>query len=340
LKDVLPLQRVLILAKKKKKKDSSWSLILIIAAVLAVLLYFHLKAESQPEVVAVVNNEEITMHQLKAQYNIMEFDEDVSELEFLDTLIDRALIIQDAKKKGITATDEEIDILIQMTLEHNRMTLKQYEEKIAELNVTLDDVKERYAYNIIVVKLVNEVTDGLVDVNQKQVYQLYKETELRKKNISLATVEAQIKNKLKDEKRIKIFETYVRQLRQDANITIFMKNNEFEETNDAVCYEDNKPEVLLFCKRNSIPCQKANRIFANAVNGNDKIKAHIWILDEGDDKLTAEKEKGVPKKDLALFSRYSDNGAVPSYVIGCAYTRIGNTNEDKIKEAIKGMLNE
>ena len=56
----------------------------------------------------------------------------------------------------------------------------------------------------------------------------------------------------------------------------------------------------------------------------ENIIAYHWNLDTGDNTLTKEKEKGIPKSEIEIFKKYNPEGTVPTYVFGCKYIRIGN----------------
>ena len=74
-----------------------------------------------------------------------------------------------------------------------------------------------------------------------------------------------------------------------------------------------------------------------------KIDAAQWNLDTGDNLLTPEVEKGVPKNEVALFKKYSRDMLVPAIIIGCKYKKIGALNsedEETLKSIIKEVLGE
>ena len=63
-----------------------------------------------------------------------------------------------------------------------------------------------------------------------------------------------------------------------------------------------------------------------------------WILDAGDDLLTLEKEKGIPKGEVEIFKKYSPNKLVPAVVLGCKYKKIGKfglEEQDEFKSILK-----
>jgi len=76
----------------------------------------------------------------------------------------------------------------------------------------------------------------------------------------------------------------------------------------------------------------------------NKIIGYHWDIDTGDNTLTKEIEKGVPKAEIELFKKYNDEGSVPTYVFGCKYVRIGNFYEkeddlDSEEEEFRAVVN-
>ena len=137
----------------------------------------------------------------------------------------------------------------------------------------------------------------------------------------------------------------------NSKIDIFEENinksqtGSFEATDDELC-AGKAPLVRLYTTSTCGRCKITDEIFQNATGEfakNGKIDAAHWNLDIGDNMLTAEIEKGVPKNEVALFKKYSPRMLVPATIIACKYKKIGaldSSDEDTIKLLIKGILGE
>ena len=60
-----------------------------------------------------------------------------------------------------------------------------------------------------------------------------------------------------------------------------------------------------------------------------RIIAHNWQIDTGDDLLTIDIEKNIPKEEIDVYKKYNKEGSVPTFVFGCRYARIGNGYEEE-----------
>ncbi len=131
----------------------------------------------------------------------------------------------------------------------------------------------------------------------------------------------------------------------DINILIDKPSSSFEETGDSTCLADGKPIVRLYTTSKCPHCAWIKPIFKQIISQySGLIDAQIWELDTGDNLLTEEVETQVPTEERSRFRKYSPKGGVPTFVLGCKYSRVGNAYEaqnDLDKEAadLKNTLN-
>ncbi len=96
--------------------------------------------------------------------------------EVLKGLIRERLIIQEAKKKGISVTDDEVDEGIRDFLQRNNMTDRQFEEKITAQGMTLRDYRAWLKENIIVLaKTIDQEVDRKVLVSDAEIADYYQQ---------------------------------------------------------------------------------------------------------------------------------------------------------------------
>lgn len=99
-----------------------------------------------------------------------------------------------------------------------------------------------------------------------------------------------------------------------------------------VCQENGKPAVYLFSTTDCPHCVWIKDTFDSTVKkyvDEGKIAAHHYELDTGDDTLTEAVETEVPAEAWQIFQKYNAQGAVPMFVFGCQYTRLGNGYEQQ-----------
>ena len=120
-----------------------------------------------------------------------------------------------------------------------------------------------------------------------------------------------------------------------GSVTIEPRINEgqiasFKMTKDPVCFSNGKPVVRLFATSWCPHCNWIKTTFDKVMNeyvAAGKISAHHWIVDVGDDALTASKESIIPPDEMGIYKRYNPDGSVPTFVFACKYVRIGNAYE-------------
>ncbi len=177
--------------------------------------------------------------------------------------------------------------------------------------------------------------------------------------IPLEDVKSQIKQSLMFSKQRAVYQTYMGQLRAQADIKVYYGVSEvpeeleipvketFEQTTDELCEEDGKPIIRLFSTTNCPNCNWIKETFDSAVKeyaDNDLIVAKHWQLDSGDNTLTTDVETKIPKEEVELFKKYNPGSTVPTFVFGCKYYRIGNGYDDlelekkEIKNKIDNLL--
>lgn len=133
-------------------------------------------------VVAVVDKEVITWSEL---YRAMEFESGIdfknaneaekkrffkdNEARFLETLIDRRLQLQAAKRLGITASNEEIQEAIENIKKKYNLSEKDFNENLKAEGMTIDEYKRRLSEQIILSKVVNQQVRSKIIVTEEEV---------------------------------------------------------------------------------------------------------------------------------------------------------------------------
>ncbi len=124
---------------------------------------------------AVVNGEEISMQELDDRYNLLPNDYKtlVAKNDVLSQMIDEKILLQQANKLNITVSNEEVDERIQMLLEENQITQEQFEAAIAGKNITIESVREFYAKETILTKLLNYEVISKIKVSERDIENYY-----------------------------------------------------------------------------------------------------------------------------------------------------------------------
>jgi len=150
----------------------------------------------------------------------------------------------------------------------------------------------------------------------------------------------EVKDRLKAfvslEQQSKLLEKLLKQLNEEGEVQVLLSAPElkdvasFKDKGGEGCTEDGKPVIRLFTTSSCPHCAWVKPAFEEVVKEyGDRVVAHVWELDTGDDKLTDEVETSVPDDEKELYHSFNPNRTVPTFVFGCKYLRIGNYHEAK-----------
>ena len=179
-------------SKKKEKKgkaskeDSSGNVSIIIAiAVLVAIILFALNYKSGApatdgtRVVATVNGVPITQADLDRQYALLppQYKDAVTTDILLNQSLQEELLVQEAQAQGITVSDEEIDEMIEFITAQNSLTAEQLAEQLAEVNLTMDYLRDFYERKFLLTKLLNKTVISSIEVSAGEIEQYYEENQ-------------------------------------------------------------------------------------------------------------------------------------------------------------------
>lgn len=130
---------------------------------------------------AVVNGEVVTLSdygRFVARMDQKADREKVGE-QYLRTLIEEKLILQEAKRKGYDATEEEVSQSIAGFLEQAGMQEKDFEKKIALENLSMSDYRSLLRENIISLKCIEKEVNAKVIVSSSDLSRYYEKQRAR-----------------------------------------------------------------------------------------------------------------------------------------------------------------
>ncbi|MBU0536667.1 MAG: SurA N-terminal domain-containing protein [Nanoarchaeota archaeon] len=333
---------------KSDKKDNSntWKIgaavFILLALVLLLVFYDRLFPAIEPEnVAAVVNGEKITEKELDQLYSRVPETYrmiGITREKFLtETIVPQKLLVQEAAKRGISASEEEVISMVNEIIELGGVTEDEFIQQLEEQNMTLDEFKLLAEEQIIITKLMNQSLSEMeiADNEVKDFYAKNKElfTTGNETYQPYSDVKDDIKSYLANQK-------FMQELKDNADIQILLgqgassgaantqPGKSFRSIDEEICMEDGKPLVILFSTTTCPHCRWIKQTFDSmAKEYGDTIAAYHWEMDTGDNTLTPEPETKVPDTYLKMFWEKSEQGGVPTYVFGCKYYRIGNAFE-------------
>jgi len=323
---------------KKKKKVQSMFLTFVLAVIVIVVLTFLISSElenSKSKIVAEVNDNSITDEALELEYSRLplEYQPLVTKDDLLQQMIDKMLLLDKADKLGIVADEDSIELELQ-GLRDQFLDDEEFNQILLEQKFTMEELKQRIAEQLIINELLNVSVLSDITVTAKESLDYYnnnKELFVDESGAvaKFSEVRDIIEELLTNTKSNEALDAYIAELREEAEITIpsALPRNEFTMTTEELCTKGDLPIIRVYTSSSCIKCQNSLNVLADAVDDMEVI-LYAWELDTGDNLMTEELEESMPKEEFDILLRYNEKAAVPSYVFGCKYVRIGNLFED------------
>lgn len=174
--------------KRKTKSSGSnwiWILLIIISLVVIVFLVFKMKPDllgkksttnttQDGEIAAVVNGEPIYLADINKRYDLLSpiMQQMYSKEFILNQSIDEVLLIQEANKKNIVITEEDIDDEIQQIMDDNDLNQTSLEENLKLQGITMQYLRDAYKKKLMVDELVKQITLD-VEVSSQDIVDYY-----------------------------------------------------------------------------------------------------------------------------------------------------------------------
>ncbi|OPY03186.1 MAG: Chaperone SurA precursor [Syntrophorhabdus sp. PtaB.Bin047] len=154
----------------------------IIAATIMVLTGLCAEAEVIDRVIAIINDDIVTLKDFEAYVKIEKrtrftsIDEYFRNLQMKDRLeayVEGVLVKQQAKKMGIVATDSEVEGFIEGIKKQNLITDAELREQLRKDNVTYEQFKEGVRLNILRTRLLVRVVSTEISVTEASLKSYY-----------------------------------------------------------------------------------------------------------------------------------------------------------------------
>lgn len=126
-------------------------------------------------VLATVGNEIITLSDYQQFVKTMwkTANEDVVDETLLKQLIEERIILQEAERKGIEASDTEVNSRIEEFKDQNGLSSEDLEMFLREEDMSMNSYRELIKEKIILSKLINEDVDSKVVIMDREIKEFY-----------------------------------------------------------------------------------------------------------------------------------------------------------------------
>jgi len=191
------------------KLRKPYLILIIVIIVLGALLYYFRGLF----VAAVVNGQPIS------RLSVIQQAEKQSGKQTLDTLVRDALIEQEAKKEGVTVSDQDVNSQI-TTLQSNLQKQGQnINDVLATQGMTMDDLRNLIRLDQLVQKMVGKN----IKVSNQEVTDYINQNKASLPNESQAQLEKDAKAQLLQQKTNAAVQTWLTNLQNKANIVYFVQ---------------------------------------------------------------------------------------------------------------------
>src|SRR5690625_3170553 len=178
------------------------------------------------EIVLTINETEIMGEQYNSLYvqnkiRLHQYRQDISDLEALkeqtlEMLIDQELLKQDAEKKEVSVTPEELDEEFKSI--KDEVTTEQFVSFLEVNQITEEEFIEQLHFSLLYEKYVTEIMPE-IEVSNDEVEELYQELKGEEEDFpELEEVAEYLKTELINQKKYEYVEEQLSQLREEADI--------------------------------------------------------------------------------------------------------------------------
>lgn len=204
-------------------------LLLLVAVAAVTFVYTSMKAGDvgSREIAVIVNGKPIYMDDIARELATIPAGQrqNISELEVLDFLIEKRLLLEAAKEERIMVTKQDIDELYRKYANPAYFDIKATEALMAEQNLTEDELIERLAEQATINKLLEKKVDAVAlarRISSSEVEQVY-ESSFKERNISFEEAEEDIVLFILQKRKENLKTSYINSLKIAADITLVMQ---------------------------------------------------------------------------------------------------------------------
>ncbi|MBI2031094.1 MAG: SurA N-terminal domain-containing protein [Candidatus Levybacteria bacterium] len=164
-------------------------------------------------IVATVNGEPIN------RFTLINELEKLSGKRALETIVTKTLVMQDAKKKNVSVTEDEINSEIKKIEENLKAQGQTLEDVLKLQGATLDTVREQITLNLLMKKLLGK--DIAVSDSEILDY-VEKNKEIKPESMPEEEYKKQVKTQLEQQKFQEKAQTYIKKLQDSAQINYYL----------------------------------------------------------------------------------------------------------------------
>lgn len=221
------------------KKSTIWSIGLVLLAIAGLAGFYQLKQrtpQTNDQIVATVNDSEITRNELDDQLNqlaavgqlppLEELGEDRSAVErsVLEQMIGNLLLIKDAEKQGIVVSDSDVDTQYSAIASQIGAQGDDFEQLLADEGMTPESLKQSLREQLLLEAYFSRLsTDHDLTVTDDEVRQMYDaQGGDNDQKPAFEDIEPQIRQQLEQQKLAEVIPVVIADLTAQADVEILL----------------------------------------------------------------------------------------------------------------------
>jgi len=135
------------------------------------------KAVLSQNLLATINDEPVYLEEVMAVYNNIPVSmrTNTSLQESLDLVINNKLLLQDAAKRGLSISEEEVDNAINAFLTNNGLTLQELEQNLATSGSSIEAFRRNIRNSLLLQEEINDITKNITPPSQAEIRAYYEQ---------------------------------------------------------------------------------------------------------------------------------------------------------------------
>ena len=144
-------------------------------------LYTHAGTNVIDRIIAVVNNEIITLSELEKYKSLMSTNTpeqsnpaDINR-RLLNQMIEKKMIVQEAKELEIEVRERDVDIAVENVLKRNKVSMKEMKEQMTKQGITLEEYRELIKVEILQSQVVSRQVQSAINITDNEIQKYYEQ---------------------------------------------------------------------------------------------------------------------------------------------------------------------
>ena len=159
---------------RSPERRQRWGILIGIAIlILAIGIFKHNQKPLQPDVLATVNGQSITLTDLD-RFQKLVSQAHLSTAQLLEQVINQQLLLQEAQKRGVSVSTQEVNVFIVEALKQQNATPQDLQQVLQKRHMSIAELGEAYREQLTISKLLQSI---MPQVSEDQVTQFYNQNQ-------------------------------------------------------------------------------------------------------------------------------------------------------------------